>query len=366
MTGLFRKRQTQREDHGVYVPSMDGALRPNDYLDRAALIWSGEDIDDLAMLGNEIVFSNDNQLLAKSLNKKNARLIKQFEAKITALAVSNSGKIAVAVFNEGLWIGSADEQWSVTPLSDPFKNCVTAISFHGEKEVYCAIGSLSNQVMDWRRDLFEHGENGVILKLNISDGTVREIAKGLRYPTSIIVSESGNLIISEAWAHRVVELSPAGTILNTPLDNLPAYPGRISIGTDGGYLLSLFAPRRQFYELVLREDDFRTDMLANLPPDEWIGPTYGRPQSNNYPLLQGEVRQMGILKPWAPSSSYGLLLHCNSKFMPVESWHSRADGQRHGITAAIWAKDCVYVASKGSGSLLSIAHENAEAADSNE
>ena len=44
---------------------------------------------------------------------------------------------------------------------------------------------------------------------------------------------------------------------------------------------------------------------------------------------------MGIHKPWAPSRSYGLVVRLDAAMRPVASFHSRANGHRHGVTSAI-------------------------------
>ena len=43
---------------------------------------------------------------------------------------------------------------------------------------------------------------------------------------------------------------------------------------------------------------------------------------------------MGVLKPWAPSRSYGLVIKLNDDFEPTLSLHSRADGSSHGTPRA--------------------------------
>ena len=52
------------------------------------------------------------------------------------------------------------------------------------------------------------------------------------------------------------------------------------------------------------------------------------------PMQGAALKTMGIIKPWAPTWSYGLVVALGDAFQPVASFHSRADGQRHGITSA--------------------------------
>jgi hypothetical protein len=63
----------------------------------------------------------------------------------------------------------------------------------------------------------------------------------------------------------------------------------------------------------------------------------------------GAVKVHGIFKPWAPTRSYGLAVELDSSFAPVRSFHSRADGGRHGIVSVCeWGGEVAF-ASRGNG-----------------
>jgi hypothetical protein len=160
----------------------------------------------------------------------------------------------------------------------------------------------------------------------------------------------GSIAISESWKHRVIGISsfPRGGIA-TLIDDLSAYPSRMARASDGGFWLTLFAPRRQLFELLLMEDDFRREMIASIDASEWIGPDFRFSDAPDQPLQQGSVRQMGHIKPWAPSRSYGLVVRCDSAGNPIKSWHSRADGTLHGVTSVVERRDTLLVASRGAG-----------------
>jgi len=63
---------------------------------------------------------------------------------------------------------------------------------------------------------------------------------------------------------------------------------------------------------------------------------------------------MGIHKPWSPSRSYGLVVRLDAEMRPLHSFHSRADGNRHGICSVVEHDGSLYVASKGGGCVLSL------------
>ena len=144
------------------------------------------------------------------------------------------------------------------------------------------------------------------------------------------------------------------------LADLPAYLARLAAAADGGLWMALFAPRRQLFEMVLREQGYRQAMLESMPADEWIGPDFASSAAPEQPLQQGSVRQMGVMKPWAPSRSYGLVARCDADLSVAESWHSRADGTLHGITDLCPFRGAVYAAARGAGQLLRLEHAPAE------
>jgi hypothetical protein len=61
---------------------------------------------------------------------------------------------------------------------------------------------------------------------------------------------------------------------------------------------------------------------------------------------------MGVVKPWAPPRSYGLVIRLNADGMPLYAVHSRVDGINHGITAAVEMNGALYATAKGPGRLL--------------
>ncbi len=154
-----------------------------------------------------------------------------------------------------------------------------------------------------------------------------------------------------------MRISSAG-VSRAALDELPAYPARLSRTTGGGFWLALFAPRRQLTELVLREDDFRAEMMATIPPESWVGPDFSDMADGDQPLQSGSVRQMGIMKPWAPSRSYGLVVRLDEQLRPLGSAHSRADGGMHGIASVVELDRHVYVAARGADTLLRLPVED--------
>ena len=136
--------------------------------------------------------------------------------------------------------------------------------------------------------------------------------------------------IGLSYLIRTARVRPQPVLLD-----LPGYPARLAPASDGAAWLAVFAPRSQLIEFVLREDGYRRRMVNEIDPDYWIAPTLANGRSFLEPIQGGALKQMGVLKPWAPSRSYGLVIKLNDDFEPTLSLHSRADGSRHGTTSVL-------------------------------
>jgi hypothetical protein len=141
------------------------------------------------------------------------------------------------------------------------------------------------------------------------------------------------------------------------LRNLPGYPARLRGDGRGGFYLGIFARRTHLIEFVLKEDDFREEMIASMPEDYWVAPAYAGGSDCLEPMQIGGVKALGIQKPWAPPRSYGLLVHLDAEGEPVDSVHSRAGGRFHGITGAYPTPQGAVIAARGAGRLLLLAGE---------
>ncbi|HEY8710049.1 MAG TPA: strictosidine synthase, partial [Burkholderiaceae bacterium] len=135
---------------------------------------------------------------------------------------------------------------------------------------------------------------------------------------------------------------------------LPGYPARMAAAEGGGFWLSVFACRTQLVEFVLGEDDYRREMMKTIEPRYWVAPALASGSDFLEPLQGGGVKQMGILKPWAPPRSYGLVIRIGADFIPKYSLHSRVGGRHHGVVSIVQRGDELYVLSKGAGRILQL------------
>jgi hypothetical protein len=338
----------------VTVPALDGALKPNNALEEASQGISISEADNLVANGVGLLLSSGRHLL-RIQPGSTPEIIFTADGDITAAAVSASGLIALASAPDQLSFLTSEGRLAAG-LSSGSKGwvCVTALAFAFDGSLAVAIGSSKNGISDWQRDLLEGGRTGFIFRLDPSTGTITRIAAGLAYPNGLAFDTTANLIVSEAWKNQLIRLGGPGQP-NTPvLTDLPGYPARLSGASRGGHWLSVFAPRSQLIEFVLREKDYRNAMMAEVDKAYWIAPSLRSGRSFHEPMQGGALKQMGILKPWAPTRSYGLVIELNQDFVPLRSFHSRAGGRRHGITSAAERNGVLYASSKGGDELVAV------------
>jgi hypothetical protein len=220
-----------------------------------------------------------------------------------------------------------------------------------------ANGSASNGPLAYKRDLIEKNASGSVWRIEPDAVARRQLAGNLAYPYGLL-EEIDSLVVSESWRCALTRISPAAGGRNEPvLEILPAYPSRLSRDVDNAIWLALFAPRSQLVEFVLSERRYRRRMLSEIDPDYWIAPCLRAGQAPQEPTQQGGVRQLGVLKPWAPTRSYGLAARLDAAYRPIASLHSRANGRRHGVTSCLAIKGRLFFCAKGDGAVASCASE---------
>jgi hypothetical protein len=160
--------------------------------------------------------------------------------------------------------------------------------------------------------------------------------------------------VAFSHAHRIERRETAalgrGRVV---LERMAFYPGRIRAG-GGGWWVAVPFLRNRATELILSEPDMRDDMVASVDEGQWLVPSLRRENIYLDPLQMGQLRVLGVLKPWAPPRSYGLVFLLGTDGRVVESQHSRVDGQRHGITGVAEGGGRVVVAGKGCRTLLGL------------
>jgi len=354
-----------RGSAAISVPPFDGALKPNQILDRAEEVVELEAPEDLATDGTSVFIADGPRVLQylRSSLAEHARV----DGPITALAWIPGGGLAAAIDGREVRILTGPHKgrsWDAAG-GEPF-HAVNAIAATDDGRLLVTDGSRTQPYPRWCHDLMELGSTGRCVEIEL-DGGVREIARGLAYAFGACRAD-GDVWVSESWAHRVRRFASrdgaaakngsAGA--ESALDRLPGYPARIVPAKGGGYWLTVFAARTQLVEFVLREHAFRKRMMREIDPEHWVAPALRWGRTYLEPMQGAHIKTMGIVKPWAPPRAYGLVIRLNPDGLLRYSFHSRVDGSNHGIVAAAECDGWLYLLAKGPRRLVRVSVAEAE------
>jgi hypothetical protein len=261
--------------------------------------------------------------------------------------------LAIGLGSEGLLLrGAGLGERRIDHFEGQRLSCPTSLSFADPTKLIVCLGSDIHPPQRWKHDLLEKNSTGSIWEYDVDSGRARRLADGLGYPYGAIGLGNGDYLYAESWRSRVKRAGKNGEKI--VLDDLPFYPSRLA-ASDRGILLCGFAPRFQLFEFILREPVYKKRMMVEVPEQYWMAPAIGSGDDYREPIQNGQIRHHGISKPWAPTKSYGLLVLIDAEGRVLGSAHCRADGRRHGITSAVALNGRVYLTSKASGEILSLA-----------
>lgn len=347
----FADRMLGRGDAAITVPSFDGALKPNQILEKAETIGQFEAPEDLATDGKALYVADGTAILR--LKDTATTEIRRFDRPITAICCLPGGGMAVALDGREVQLfATPSASHAGVTLSDPSMTAIGALSPGPGGTLLVTNGSTARAHRQWVYDLMERGRTGGVLIVDLASQRVRTIASGLSYAFGACTAGDA-VFVSESWRHRLVAIAPDGS-RRALLDNLPVYPSRLSPAAGGGFWLTAFAARTQLVEFVLRETAYRRRMMAEIDPEYWIAPKLKSGQSFLEPMQGAHIKTMGVVKPWAPPRSYGLVIRLNANAVPLYALHSRVDGTNHGIVAAVEMDGALFAIAKGPGRLLRV------------
>lgn len=338
-----------RGESAVTVPVMDGPLKPNQLLEAATRLLEAPGLDNLAATPEGILYTS-----GATLNRIPDGEIARFPAGISCLAASADGALAVGFESGGVAIrGGPHDAKQFDQANGRALNCPTAAIFLDADTLVVTNGSSDHRPSQWRRNLMTLGRSGAVWRIDLAGGGAQTLASGLAWPCGVAMATGEKLFVSESWRHRVLLLDAAQPSRPSfALTDPPAYPGRIAPAMQGGYWLTFFSVRNQLVEFILREKEYRLRMINEVPEPFWMAPALSGAGKFEEPLQGSGLKQMGILKPWAATRSYGLVVRCDAAMQPMSSYHSRADGVIHGVTSVCEDRSDLLVAAKGAGALV--------------
>jgi hypothetical protein len=359
----WKDRLLGRGDASITVPVFDGALKSNNLLEEAAVFAALEAPEDLATDGRSLHVADGAAVLRYDVSPpgagRDATESQRFDRPVTALACLPAGGLAVALGGREVRIvgGPHDgRRWDV--VGGAKLNAVNAIGVAPDGRLLVTDGSLEHPVDHWRHDLMGLGRSGRLFELHPASGESRLLAAGLAHAFGACAAEAETWV-SESWSHRV-RACGGGKRGRAVTDSLPGYPSRISPAAGGGFWLTCFTLRTQLVEFVLREHAYRKRMLAEIEPQHWIAPALNSGNTFLEPMQGAQLKMMGVVKPWAPPRSYGLVIRLTEQGLVRYSLHSRFDGKHHGVVAAVECGGDLFVLAKGCRRILRLSISGAE------
>lgn len=350
------------DEAGSTVPMMDGPLMPNTRLDTAPVLLTLPGADCLLATPGGLLCASGAELLtldARCHGSSNLAVAsrQRLPSPITCLASDGSGGVAIGLDGQGVLLrGGPHDGRTIEAVAGRPLVCPTAALFLDPHTLLVANGAADTPADEWKRDLMCRGSSGSVARVDLTGtAAVAVLAERLAFPCGLARGGDGAILVSEAWRHRLIAIGVErpGAVREV-LGDLPAYPGRLTAAADGGIWMALFAPRNQLVEFVLREPRYRRRMVETIDPAYWIAPALASGGSYLEPIQGGARKKLNIMKPWAPTWSYGLVVRCDAAAQPVASFHSRADGHVHGVTSVCECDGRLLVAAKGSGVIVEL------------
>ncbi len=359
LTSRFRSLGNQR-GQSLSVPVFDGALKPNDVLEEAEVLVEKEGLEDLAVDCDGRIFAACGSEVFEVSMTGDLSLIIRLEKSITALCVLPGRRLVVGLGDRVVIAPGSTEEVVLTDAKGKAFTAITALSSCPDGILLICDASDKHSYPDWAWDLMSKNHEGRLLQYDTRSHEINVLAPGLAYAFGALQHSDNSILVSESWDHQVSRVGDRGKTQGV-IEHLSGYPCRLSNAADGGFWLSVFATRTQLIEFVLQEDDYRREMMQTIDPKHWVSPAFSSGRDYLEPLQGGAVKTMGILKPWAPPRSYGLVIRYNANMIAQYAFHSRVGGCHHGISATAEIGDTLFVLSKGAGRILKLSSHSGEA-----
>jgi hypothetical protein len=344
------------------IPVLDGAFSPNTRLDQSRNLGDPvERPDDLAVAPDGALYISSGPTILRCIGGdfEQREIFATAPGLVGPLAVAGDGRVFAGVSGQGV-VAFSDGGRPLTTLASadgvPL-NCPTALAFGPDEALLVTDGSRAHRPEDWLPDLMSSlPPSGRLVATEVGLRDSRVIADKLNWPSGVAATRgSGELLVAEAWAHRLSAFAPRDGASRVIVRNFAGYPARLTVDPrTGGAWMAFFGMRTQLVEFVLREREFCDAMMQRVPRDLWISPSLEGRFDYREPTQIGRIKKLGIQKPWAPPRSYGLVAQLDAHGEPVNSWHSRVDGRVHGVTAVARVGERVLAVSKGRDLLVAL------------
>jgi len=205
----FFDRILGRGDAAITVPTFDGALKPNQLLERAEVIGEFAEPEDLACVGGALYLA-DGSVLRRCEGRSSAAEVRRFDRPISALCGLPGGRLAVAIAGTEIRVLAAAEGADAGKvISAGDMHAVNALAPGPDGGLLATDGSAAESSQDWARDLLNRGRSGRLLAINPDTGEIEVRASGLHYAFGVVAAGQ-EAVVSESWRHRLVKVGAHG------------------------------------------------------------------------------------------------------------------------------------------------------------
>ena len=336
------------------MPPFEAGLRPNSHLDEAdtLLAVATYEPDGVVGLGDGVYRFSAGQDLWE-LRGGSVSSVASFDG--LAGSIEQLGDVTlVAVEGQGIKRVESTRDSTVETFchAEEVRRCVTDLTVVDSGQVYITIGSRQYGVDQWAHALVDGDRTGELLCV---EGTsVSLVSDGMGWPAGVCGASSGSLLVATSFDYTISTLNPETGEGEPIVSNLPFYPGRLRSSSGDGCWVAAPYVRNRGTELLLSEREFVAEMVRTIEPSGWLVPRLRSDRPHTDALQIGQLRVLGVLKPWAPPRSYGLVAHLAANGRFDFSAHSRVDATNHGVTDTTFDGSRLVVATRGGRNLLAV------------
>jgi sugar lactone lactonase YvrE len=320
------------------APSLTGSWQANTRLDAAELEQAGLDGPDTVTVGPDglrYTGIGDGRILRWRRGGAPETFV-QLEGRPVGMAFGPDGALYVADESNGT-VTRAAADGSHAVLADRIGerrfNLVNDVCIARDGRVFFSESTRRWPLHENKRALIEHGGDGGVY-VRHPDGRVESVLDGLNFANGVVLApDESYLLVAETGAYRVTRLwlqGPAAGLREVLLDNLPGFPGDLSVAPDGSYWGSFFSPRKPLMDRLGPHPRVRK-LITRLPL--WL-----LPKPEHYPFVfrfDGEGRILDQLQgtPGRLTSFSSVEQHGDELLMGTPGGVGEIDG------SAIWRLD---------------------------
>ncbi|HSX72410.1 MAG TPA: SMP-30/gluconolactonase/LRE family protein [Pseudomonas sp.] len=255
------------------VPEAEGVWAPNGRLDGAVLEQSGLDGPDTVVVdgeGRRYSGVGDGRILRWRAGEA-AQTFVRLAGRPVGMNFGPDGSLYAAdEANAKVWRVTPEGRAEVLVQSDARRRFtfLNDVFVARDGRLFFTEASSRWGLADNKRALLEHGGDGGVF-VRYPDGRIERVMDGLQFANGVVLSpDESYLLVAETGAYRITRLWLGGARAGRRevlVDNLPGFPGDLSVAPDGSYWCSFFSPRKAVLDALAPWPLLRK-VASRLPP----------------------------------------------------------------------------------------------------